>query len=555
MGGGGTNRSISFFGSQFNTNQTSFAGFIAITGYDSASPWAGAPSGGAGAPTTVNFYGTDFYYGSGSPTAATQGADVLVTGTASNPSSNINFYSTTSSGQGDGANAFKFDNTQDCHVFGSYINNYTNAAFEATTNTARVSLISNTVTSSTRLAGTVAAFTDMYDAASGAVTLIGSIAASGSGAFTSAQMTLLNSANVNGVNFTTEYTRAQGSGKYDTEAVTGGIAVPTGSTVHQASAIAGYATNSSTATDAVAIYGQAFALAHNCLVWGSNVVAGDAGFSVSQMYGQEIDIDSTNAASQGAGLTFGGQLQSSNLFSAIQIPFVGNPWQQGISFYTPTADGAHLAATTGIWFQTGATSGPNGSGCAIQFNPLATGTNQASQGMLFLSSDPTSGQHLATIFESATGALTISSSSVAIVGKLVEYDGILTAGNGVPSILQGITVTGLTANYNAGSAKTLVTPIVSGSVYRISAVEATTNTPTGATLPSLTVGWTDAAGVARTEVLLASTSTSASTTLVQSTTLVHTNGSTAVTVTSASYAAGSGTALQYEIAVTCEQLI
>lgn len=111
----------------------------------------------------------------------------------------------------------------------------------------------------------------------------------------------------------------------------------------------------------------------------------------------------------------------------------------------------------------------------------------------------------------------------------------------------------LTANLNAGSAVTLFTPTAVG-VWRISAVEATINTPTGATLPSLTVGWTDAGGVARTYILLATAATSANTTLAVGSVIIYTNGSTAVTVTSASYAAGSGTALAYDLAIVAERI-
>lgn len=122
----------------------------------------------------------------------------------------------------------------------------------------------------------------------------------------------------------------------------------------------------------------------------------------------------------------------------------------------------------------------------------------------------------------------------------------------------------LSANYNAGSAKTLFTP-TAAVAWRITATEFSVNSPTGATLPSLTLGWTDAGGTAKTLALFSSTgSVSAAgvyATNYAATTAsggiearIYTNNSTAVTVTSASYAAGSGTALNYALAITAEQL-
>lgn len=89
--GGGSNRNIKFDGSQLNINTGNPAGFIRIAGYDGSSPWPGAGSSMAGAPTDVHFAGTDLLYGSGSPAPASQGADVLISGTAANPPSNIIF--------------------------------------------------------------------------------------------------------------------------------------------------------------------------------------------------------------------------------------------------------------------------------------------------------------------------------------------------------------------------------------------------------------------------------------------------------------------------------
>jgi hypothetical protein len=89
--GGGSNRNIKFDGSQLNINTAGPAGFIRIAGYDGSSPWPTSGASMAGAPSDVHFVGTDLLYGAGSPTPASQGADVLISGTAANPPSNIIF--------------------------------------------------------------------------------------------------------------------------------------------------------------------------------------------------------------------------------------------------------------------------------------------------------------------------------------------------------------------------------------------------------------------------------------------------------------------------------
>ena len=142
-----------------------------------------------------------------------------------------------------------------------------------------------------------------------------------------------------------------------------------------------------------------------------------------------------------------------------------------------------------------------------------------------------------------------------MTGAFTKYNNSPLQGGGIPSESYQSLNTGLTANFNAGSAVTIFTPIVP-TMVRIAAVEATGNSPTSASLPKLTVGWTDASGIARTLDILATTSTSSSGTVATGagTCYIFTNNSTPVTVTSASYAAGSGTALAYSLAISCEVL-
>lgn len=139
-------------------------------------------------------------------------------------------------------------------------------------------------------------------------------------------------------------------------------------------------------------------------------------------------------------------------------------------------------------------------------------------------------------------------------GVIATYKGIATAGNGVPAEVLQLLSSGLTANYNSGSAKTLFTPTTPGQ-WRISFSEAITQAATSSsTMPSLVLGWTDAAGIARTKTIVATSAANTTATESDGAAIIYTNGSTAVTVTSASYASSGGTPMKYDISVTAEQL-
>lgn len=153
----------------------------------------------------------------------------------------------------------------------------------------------------------------------------------------------------------------------------------------------------------------------------------------------------------------------------------------------------------------------------------------------------------------------------ALIGqKITSYNSLTTAGNGVPSEPFQVLSGALAANYNAGSAKTVFTPTAT-SVLRLTATEYSQNVPTNASLPSLTVSWTDSSNTAQTLAILAVTAAVgaagvyatnyASTTAKGGTSiLITTNNSTPVQITSAGYAAGSGTAMQYALIFTVEVL-
>jgi hypothetical protein len=158
-----------------------------------------------------------------------------------------------------------------------------------------------------------------------------------------------------------------------------------------------------------------------------------------------------------------------------------------------------------------------------------------------------------------SGNLTIDN-GLDVVGnlsKISEYNGTLTAGNGIPGIIGQVLASGLVANYNSGTAATIVASTPSAGQYRITTDSQVQNTPSGATLPSLTLTYTDVAGIGRTDSLWSSIS-SISSDATQSGTkkvwIIYSEAAAAIQITSASYAAGSGTAMSYYLSVTVEQL-
>jgi len=112
----------------------------------------------------------------------------------------------------------------------------------------------------------------------------------------------------------------------------------------------------------------------------------------------------------------------------------------------------------------------------------------------------------------------------------------------------------LTADYNAGSPETLVTPTAT-SVYRISFSQAIQVVdPVSSTMPSLTLGWSDPGSIARTKVLIATSTTNTTAVESDGNAVIYTNGSSPVTVTSTGYLSNTPATMTYALAVAIEQL-
>jgi hypothetical protein len=144
--------------------------------------------------------------------------------------------------------------------------------------------------------------------------------------------------------------------------------------------------------------------------------------------------------------------------------------------------------------------------------------------------------------------------TVSAGGLVATYNNVATAGIGLEATYFQSKNTALQANYNSGSAQTMITPSAA-SEYVVCYYEAITQAATSSsTAPSGTLGYTDAGGIARTLTLFASSAANATGTIVgQGCTPIYTNTSTAVTFTSASYASSGGTVMQYELMLSVSQ--
>ena len=152
-----------------------------------------------------------------------------------------------------------------------------------------------------------------------------------------------------------------------------------------------------------------------------------------------------------------------------------------------------------------------------------------------------------------TGAVVLANGP-SFTGKFVKYNNIVLQGGGVPSIVYQSLSTGLTANFNAGAALTLYTPTTPAQ-FRVVFSQAITHAATSASvMPSLTLAWTDAAGVSRTKTIVATSSANTTSTETDGVAVIYTNGSTPIQVTSASYSSTGSVSMTYDLSLSLEAL-
>jgi hypothetical protein len=281
---------------------------------------------------------------------------------------------------------------------------------------------------------------------------------------------------------------------------------------------------------------------------GSAMALGGAAGSTA---GADVDIGSqnnnvrNNTTGPNYGIVLGG------------VYLGGNPGFGGETFQPASGASKNFCVWVGGKFNpTTGTSTFSG----LYVTPIIAGTSSGNTTALTVAPQQTltnlTGTNLIQDWQSGASGTTPGTSvaSIDYNGKFHTYSGITTAGNGVPAEANQIIATGLTANYNAGTAKTIFTP-TAASQLRISFTQAiTTADAVSSTFPSLTLGWTDAGGIARTKILVATSATNTTAVESDGVTVITTNTSTAVTVTSASYASNTPATMTYALTITTEVL-
>jgi hypothetical protein len=123
----------------------------------------------------------------------------------------------------------------------------------------------------------------------------------------------------------------------------------------------------------------------------------------------------------------------------------------------------------------------------------------------------------------------------------------LSAGNGwVP--LSGVAQKAVASAQVANNANVLTFTAPANGLYQVDLYEVSTNVPTAATLPAITVVYTDLdANVSVTDTLADVTSVAAAGVVNQGRFLVNLKAGGTVVIATTSYAAGSGTALAYTV--------
>jgi hypothetical protein len=200
-------------------------------------------------------------------------------------------------------------------------------------------------------------------------------------------------------------------GTYNMDVIAGGVTVPNipasnyAPSGKQINAIGGYVINSAQAgppyADPVALYGETRLTGQGEQGWGLNAVCEDtSGINMtgSSCYGFELDVNSSGSPPMGgAAMDLNGNISGGGNF--IGIEYI----KPGAGRWSP-----------GLYFVTGSTPSPDSSGNgAIRFDPLNSGINQASQGPIFVSNDPVSGQHMFSFQESSGGDLSFGVPNVA----------------------------------------------------------------------------------------------------------------------------------------------
>lgn len=161
------------------------------------------------------------------------------------------------------------------------------------------------------------------------------------GIFSNTQMNEYQMMLINGINPASEF-HVGFPGNNATQGLTAGIAFPASSTVFQGNVVAGYSSNASTVTNAVAGFFQARAAANGTHNWALNTVFMDGGLNAVTGASYEADCNINNPGTTGACIQINGSFSGTpGSYPALQIAKPGaGKWTTLISHGTAGADSA-----------------------------------------------------------------------------------------------------------------------------------------------------------------------------------------------------------------------
>jgi hypothetical protein len=257
----------------------------------------------------------------------------------------------------------------------------------------------------------------------GPTTFDGSITSSGSNLFTGQNtfrsqgvfgnsqpndfvQSLLNSCNPG-----TEFQIVQGR-QNDTAAYTGCVTVPANSTVHQASAVAGFVNNASPSTNAVGGYFQAVNNVSNGYIWGINpLIASVPGKPTAKMQ-NEFDVNVSNTSDQGAGITFNGLWTAQPTMDPSYATAGAMP---AVVIGSTNSNHGWTAGWVCPWGGAGSQTLHPSAACVLM-EPKTPANTQQSWPIVFVGTTSGGTHPYAKLYEDSTGNFTIANSNTIMQG-------------------------------------------------------------------------------------------------------------------------------------------
>lgn len=267
-----------------------------------------------------------------------------------------------------------------------------------------------------------------------------------------------------------------------------------------------------------------------------------------------------NTITNTAGLITGIAISDNNSTdNQIRGNIIYAPSGQGVTFVGSgnkiTANHIISPGSAGIFLAATASAGTN---CLVAFNSVRNG---ADRGYSFTDNTATNigfygnvgtANALADFVPAGNTYIAYNAQSAALGGKISTYNGIATVGNGVPSEVATVDLTGQSAAI--GSTTLYAVPASGAGLYKITYyAKVTRAATTSSTLGALTVGWTDVDDSVVQSNASATNTGNTTTSFLSSSFVVNAKASTNITYQTA-YATSGATSMLYSLHVKVEAL-